>query len=110
MTRTAMTDTQWKRLAELRERLRARDARHRRRVKASSRRIRWTRGDQKALAYFRRDRREPIGVEYASKLLRIPVEALLEATAREPFFLDFGRSWNGDRLLYFRFLRCVSVV
>ncbi len=102
MTRTVMTDAQWKRLAELRERLRARDERARKRLEASCRRIRHTEGDERLLAYHERDRRDLIGLEYAAKFLRIPVDALLAATSGEPFFLDFGRSWNGERLRYFR--------
>jgi len=102
MNTNTMTDRQWKRLAELRERLRARDERECKRREEWCQRIRYTEGDRRARAHFERDRRATIAPEVAAKLLRIPVEALLAATSGEPFLLDFGRSWNGDRLRYLR--------
>jgi hypothetical protein len=102
-----LTDRQWKRLTELRERIRARHERERRRREASCVRIRYTEGDRRARDYFERDRRATIALEIAAKLLRIPVESLLAATSEEPFFLDFGRSWNGKQLRYFH---CVELM
>ena len=101
MKAALMTKVQWKRLAGLRERLRIRDEQQAKALEECCA-IPWTHGDDELRAYAERDRRHLIGAEYASKFLRIPLPALLRATAGQPFALDFGRSWNGKRLRFFR--------
>ena len=81
-----MTEAQWKRLAGLRERLRIRDEQQAKALEECCA-IPWTHGDRELLAYTERDRRHLIGAEYASKFLRIPLPALLRATAGQPFAL-----------------------
>jgi hypothetical protein len=106
-----MTEAMWQRLGELPARLKARDEAYRRKMEE---RFSWlppyTPADEAAEAYFKTHKYRTLGVEFASRFLRIPVRALLKATRGQAFLLDFGRSHTGDRLRYFVYRDLVRFV
>jgi len=96
-----MSNRTWKRLAELRARLRARDEAYDKAAAAVTE-PRTSAGERRYHAYRRRDSRHLIGVAFAARLLRIPVHDLVGALRGEPFFLDFGLDRYGEPLRFFR--------
>jgi hypothetical protein len=97
-----MTDTMWRRLAALPERIRIRDERRKRRYRVAYVGPRFTAGDRRMLAHFRQDRHEVIGCDYAARFLRVPLDRLLAATKDQDFYLDFGLGHEGEPLRFFR--------
>lgn len=107
MASMVMTKAQWRRVVELPERIRVRDERNERRREKSDRqwRERLTEADHRLHAWMDAHPRHAatIGPYYAAKMLRIPVDALLQETRGAAFRLDFGRRHDGRMLTLFYF-------
>ena len=96
-TRESLTARELARLADLPARIRARDVAARERLSRSWRPP-YTAGDDAFHQHIERDRRHIIGINYLATFLRVRKAALLQETRGQSFYLDFGRSWDGDRI------------